>query len=157
MCVLVCLCVYVQVERPRGWRKESSLPSRHSDPQVQSVGLRGGGVNTTSTYCHSTSDTASSNCMCVCVCVCACTLPGRGVVHEDMECSHYMKNYEASHIRQPLRTARAKGLLSLINQNFGTLAFCRRWLDRLGQVWAVLVRTPTHHSVGCVGTHTHTP
>ena len=26
---------------------------------------------------------------------------GKGVVHEDMECSHYMKNYEAGHI--PLR------------------------------------------------------
>ncbi|CAI8006768.1 Methionine aminopeptidase 2, partial [Geodia barretti] len=58
---------------------------------------------------------------------------GRGVVHEDMECSHYMKNYETSHARQPLRTARAKSLLAVINQNFGTLAFCRRWLDRLGQ------------------------
>ena len=56
------------------------------------------------------------------------------MVHEDMECSHYMKNYEASHVRQPLRMARARSLLSVINQNFGTLAFCRRWLDRLGQV-----------------------
>ena len=56
------------------------------------------------------------------------------MVHEDMECSHYMKNYETSHARQPLRTARAKSLLAVINQNFGTLAFCRRWLDRLGQV-----------------------
>merc|ERR1712210_46476 len=33
---------------------------------------------------------------------------GKGHVHEDMECSHY-------------------------NKNFGTLAFCRRWLDRLGE------------------------
>merc|ERR1719400_316376 len=33
---------------------------------------------------------------------------GKGHVHEDMECSHYMKNFDA-------------------------LAFCRRWLDRLGE------------------------
>jgi len=28
---------------------------------------------------------------------------------------------------------KSKQLLNVINQNFGTLAFCRRWLDRLGQ------------------------
>ncbi|NWU97691.1 MAP2 aminopeptidase, partial [Upupa epops] len=28
---------------------------------------------------------------------------------------------------------RAKHLLNVINENFGTLAFCRRWLDRLGE------------------------
>jgi methionyl aminopeptidase len=32
-----------------------------------------------------------------------------------------------------LRLQRAKTLLNTINQNFGTLAFCRRWLDRLGE------------------------
>lgn len=31
------------------------------------------------------------------------------------------------------RVAKSKQLLNVINQNFGTLAFCRRWLDRLGQ------------------------
>ncbi|RDD39288.1 Methionine aminopeptidase 2 [Trichoplax sp. H2] len=56
---------------------------------------------------------------------------GKGYVHDDMETSHYMKNFEMGHV--PLRTARAKQLLNVINQNFGTLAFCRRWLDRLGQ------------------------
>ena len=56
---------------------------------------------------------------------------GKGVVHDDMECSHYMKNFEAGHV--PLRLQRSKQLLTVINQNFGTLAFCRRWLDRLGQ------------------------
>jgi methionyl aminopeptidase len=29
--------------------------------------------------------------------------------------------------------SKAKQLLNVINKNFGTLAFCRRWLDRLGQ------------------------
>ena len=53
---------------------------------------------------------------------------GRGMVHDDMECSHYMKNFETGHV--PLSLQRAKGLLNVINQNFATLAFCRRWLDR---------------------------
>ncbi|XP_005099333.1 methionine aminopeptidase 2 [Aplysia californica] len=56
---------------------------------------------------------------------------GKGHVHDDMETSHYMKNYEVGHV--PLRLAKSKQLLNVINQNFGTLAFCRRWLDRLEQ------------------------
>ncbi|KAJ1341284.1 methionine aminopeptidase, type II [Batrachochytrium salamandrivorans] len=56
---------------------------------------------------------------------------GRGLVHEDMECSHYMKDFDAPHI--PLRLPRSKQLLSTINKNFGTLAFCRRYLDRIGE------------------------
>ncbi|XP_041349924.1 methionine aminopeptidase 2-like [Gigantopelta aegis] len=56
---------------------------------------------------------------------------GKGVVHDDMEVSHYMKNFEVGHV--PLRLTKSKQLLNTINQNFGTLAFCRRWLDRLGQ------------------------
>ncbi|CAG9764040.1 unnamed protein product [Ceutorhynchus assimilis] len=55
---------------------------------------------------------------------------GRGVVNNDMECSHYMKNYDAQYV--PLRLQSSKCLLSLINRNFGTLAFCKRWLDRAG-------------------------
>ncbi|KAK5668759.1 Methionine aminopeptidase 2 [Batrachochytrium dendrobatidis] len=56
---------------------------------------------------------------------------GRGYVHEDMECSHYMKEFDTSYI--PLRLPRAKQLLNTINKNFGTLAFCRRYLDRIGE------------------------
>ncbi|KAB0795607.1 hypothetical protein PPYR_12446 [Photinus pyralis] len=56
---------------------------------------------------------------------------GRGVVHDDMDCSHYMKNYDMpSYV--PLRLNSSKGLLNIINKNFGTLAFCKRWLDRAG-------------------------
>ena len=47
-----------------------------------------------------------------------------------LECSHYMKNFDAGHV--PLRMAKAKELLGVIDKNFGTLAFCRRFLDRLG-------------------------
>lgn len=42
-----------------------------------------------------------------------------------------MKNFDAGHI--PLRLPRAKQLLATINKNFSTLAFCRRYLDRLGE------------------------
>ncbi|XP_004309911.1 PREDICTED: methionine aminopeptidase 2B-like [Fragaria vesca subsp. vesca] len=56
---------------------------------------------------------------------------GKGYVREDLECSHYMKNFDAGHI--PLRLPRAKLLLATINKNFSTLAFCRRYLDRLGE------------------------
>ncbi|CAH8296776.1 unnamed protein product [Schistosoma turkestanicum] len=31
------------------------------------------------------------------------------------------------------RLARSKQLLNVIDRNFSTLAFCRRWLDRLGE------------------------
>uniref|UniRef100_A0A4W5JUN2 Methionyl aminopeptidase 2a n=1 Tax=Hucho hucho TaxID=62062 RepID=A0A4W5JUN2_9TELE len=74
---------------------------------------------------------------------------GRGAVHGDMDCSHYMKNFNVGHV--PIRSVarfgrrslkcesltrllpRAKHLLNVINENFGTLAFCRRWLDRQGE------------------------
>lgn len=52
-------------------------------------------------------------------------------MRDDLECSHYMKNFEVGHI--PLRVPRAKQLLATINKNFSTLAFCRRYLDRLGE------------------------
>ncbi|XP_061629092.1 methionine aminopeptidase 2-like isoform X2 [Phyllopteryx taeniolatus] len=77
---------------------------------------------------------------------------GRGVVYDDMECSHYMKNFDVGHVPISLETRkmptqsmtgphvltglglpRAKHLLNVINKSFGTLAFCRRWLDRLGE------------------------
>ncbi|GFR45393.1 hypothetical protein Agub_g6774 [Astrephomene gubernaculifera] len=56
---------------------------------------------------------------------------GKGYVREDLECSHYMKNFDVGHV--PLRLPRAKQLLGTIEKNFGTLAFCRRHLDRLGE------------------------
>jgi methionyl aminopeptidase len=56
---------------------------------------------------------------------------GRGFVLEDLECSHYMKVFDAP--RVPLKSARSKQLLNTINKEFGTLAFCRRYLDRLGE------------------------
>lgn len=46
---------------------------------------------------------------------------GRGYVYEDMECSHYMKNFDINHV--PLRLPKAKALHNTITKNFGTLAF----------------------------------
>jgi methionyl aminopeptidase len=56
---------------------------------------------------------------------------GKAYVVEDLECSHYMKIFNAGHA--PLRVKSSKALLHAIEQNFGTLAFCRRWLDDIGQ------------------------
>jgi methionyl aminopeptidase len=55
---------------------------------------------------------------------------GKGYVREDMETSHYAKVADAP--RVPLRVSSAKTLLKSIENNFGTLPFCRRYLDRLG-------------------------
>ncbi|KAJ6520090.1 methionine aminopeptidase 2-like protein [Mycena sanguinolenta] len=56
---------------------------------------------------------------------------GRGRVVENGECSHYARIYDAPNV--PLRLTSAKSLLKTINKNFGTLPFCRRYLDRLGE------------------------
>ncbi|GIX62212.1 methionine aminopeptidase 2, putative [Babesia caballi] len=57
---------------------------------------------------------------------------GKGLVVESMECSHYMKDFDTGFV--PLTLKSARDVLKCINtfpQNFGTLAFCRRWLDDL--------------------------
>ncbi|KAI0313430.1 peptidase M24, structural domain-containing protein [Amylostereum chailletii] len=56
---------------------------------------------------------------------------GRGRVVETGDCSHYAKIYDAPHV--PLRLQTAKSLLKTITKNFGTLPFCRRYLDRAGE------------------------
>ncbi|MFH4974970.1 hypothetical protein AB6A40_001679 [Gnathostoma spinigerum] len=58
---------------------------------------------------------------------------GKGYVHDDMDCSHYMKDYDLASEHIPLRLPRSRSLLNTISKNFSTLAFCRRWLDRLGE------------------------
>jgi len=56
---------------------------------------------------------------------------GKGYVRDDMEISHYAKRADAPNVA--LRLSSAKSLLNTITKNFGTLPFCRRYLDRLGQ------------------------
>ena len=56
---------------------------------------------------------------------------GKGYVRDDMETSHYAKKADAPK-NVPLRVSSARSLLNTITKNFGTLPFCRRYLDRLG-------------------------
>ncbi|KAG8869985.1 Methionine aminopeptidase 2 [Tulasnella sp. 331] len=56
---------------------------------------------------------------------------GRGRVVENGECSHYAKVFDVK--VPPLRLATAKSLLKTIEKTFGTLPFCRRYLDRTGE------------------------
>ncbi|MCJ1323591.1 Methionine aminopeptidase 2 [Thelotrema lepadinum] len=56
---------------------------------------------------------------------------GKGLVRDHTEVSHYSWDSEASQVS--LRVSSAKTLLNVIKKNFGTLPFCRRYLDRLGQ------------------------
>ena len=56
---------------------------------------------------------------------------GKAVVVEDGECSHYMINDDMENAVP--RTDKAAALFKHIKQHFGTLAFCRKWLDRQGQ------------------------
>ncbi|KAG0022300.1 Methionine aminopeptidase 2 [Entomortierella chlamydospora] len=56
---------------------------------------------------------------------------GRGIVRYDMETSHYARAYDIPKI--PIRLPRAKALFDTINREFGTLPFCRRYLDRVGE------------------------
>lgn len=55
---------------------------------------------------------------------------GKGYVMETEDTSHYMKDFEAK--MAPLRNPKSKALLKLIEENFSTLGFCRRWVDDLG-------------------------
>ncbi|RKF55724.1 Methionine aminopeptidase 2 [Golovinomyces cichoracearum] len=57
---------------------------------------------------------------------------GNGYVRDDYETSHYAKIIDAPK-NVALRIQSASKLLNVINKNFGTLPFCRRYLDRLGQ------------------------
>ncbi|CAE6360223.1 unnamed protein product [Rhizoctonia solani] len=55
---------------------------------------------------------------------------GRGRVIESGDCSHYAKMRNP---RGTLRLESAKSLLRSIDKHFGTLPFCRRYLDRYGE------------------------
>lgn len=52
---------------------------------------------------------------------------GKGRVFDGPDCSHYMRNFECGDV--PIRNSKAKALLAEINNRFGTLAFCRKWLE----------------------------
>jgi len=58
---------------------------------------------------------------------------GRGYVTDDLETSHYALRDDAPTNGSALRVQSARALLNVIRRNFGTLPWCRRYLDRLGQ------------------------
>lgn len=71
---------------------------------------------------------------------------GRGRVVDDVGVYGYGRNEEVS--GRNLHLASAKSLLKTIDGNFGTIVFCRRYLERLGMknyhlgvstAWSVLV------------------
>lgn len=67
---------------------------------------------------------------------------GSGMVRDDVDCSHYMKDFNLG--KYQLSHPGARKLLSVINREFGTLAFCRRYLDRVGEEKHAL---PLHYLV----------
>ncbi len=73
---------------------------------------------------------------------------GAGYVRSEGEVWHYAKRQDAPNVA--LRLSSAKALLSVIKKIFGTLPFCRRYLDRLGQDKYLLgvswARNATHES-----------
>jgi len=56
---------------------------------------------------------------------------GKGYVVDSGDCSHYSRRGNPSH--QNFRVSSARSLLHTINKNFGSLPFCRRYLDRVGE------------------------
>lgn len=57
---------------------------------------------------------------------------GRGKVYEDGVCSHYALSPQMPE-HYTLRHQSAKNLLKSINKNFGTLPWCRRYLEHVGE------------------------
>lgn len=62
--------------------------------------------------------------------LCLINVLTRGLISEDVDCSHYMKDFYAQPV--PLRNPKAKALLAHIDNNYGTLAFCRKWVEESG-------------------------
>ncbi|KAI5963155.1 MAP2 [Candida pseudojiufengensis] len=56
---------------------------------------------------------------------------GKGYVLPEGECSHYALNQNIDNIKLP--SEKAKTLLSNIKSNFGTLPWCKRYLERTGE------------------------
>jgi len=57
---------------------------------------------------------------------------GSGTVRDDTDCSHYMKSKDAP-LSKFVKHPGGRKLLTVIEKNFGGLAFCRRYLDRIGE------------------------
>lgn len=59
---------------------------------------------------------------------------GKGYVNDDVDCSHYMLNYECANLSpNQIRMPKSRALFTAIQKNFGTLAWCKRYLERAGE------------------------
>eukprot|EP01080_Neovahlkampfia_damariscottae_P012434 gene12434-6186_t len=63
---------------------------------------------------------------------------GRGMVRDDVDCSHYKPIPTAPKVN--LKHSGARRLYGVIQKEFGTLAFCRRYLDRIGEDSVMSIR-----------------
>eukprot|EP01080_Neovahlkampfia_damariscottae_P004497 gene4497-7877_t len=63
---------------------------------------------------------------------------GKGSIRDDVDCSHYKPVPNAPNIH--LRHAGARKLNAVIQKEFSTLAFCRRYLDRIGEDSVIALR-----------------
>ncbi|CAG9332035.1 unnamed protein product [Blepharisma stoltei] len=63
---------------------------------------------------------------------------GKGLVHDDLECSHYMIDFDLFGKPIPLRDNKARGLLRHIEKKYGTLPWSRRQLQRDGETKHIL-------------------
>ena len=52
---------------------------------------------------------------------------GKGIVRDDVDVSHYMKEFYAPQV--PIRSSKTKALLAHIDNHYSTLAFCKKWLN----------------------------
>eukprot|EP00917_Polyrhabdina_sp_WS-2016_P000335 GHVP01000722.1.p1 GENE.GHVP01000722.1~~GHVP01000722.1.p1 ORF type:complete len:436 (+),score=82.16 GHVP01000722.1:34-1341(+) len=57
---------------------------------------------------------------------------GKGYVNDKGECSHYSLNPDSENKPKP-RLASASKLYAQLRNRFGTLPFCRRWIDDMGE------------------------
>eukprot|EP01083_Nonionella_stella_P055967 147580_1 len=58
---------------------------------------------------------------------------GKGIVYDDGECSHFAMIASNKQYMNTVNHKGAKDLYKFINKRFGTIPFCRRWLDDDGQ------------------------
>merc|ERR1712228_284263 len=58
---------------------------------------------------------------------------GKGVVYDEGECSHFALMENQNKMIHSVNHKGARDLFKFINKRFGTIPFCRRWLDDDGQ------------------------
>ncbi|EFC48405.1 methionine aminopeptidase [Naegleria gruberi] len=58
---------------------------------------------------------------------------GKGYVIEEGVCSHYGRKFTYNGDGSELKNKESRELLKVINDHFGSIPFCRRYLDRTGQ------------------------